>query len=98
MPVEFLTDDEAAAYGRFAGPPSQADLERCSSVGPVVVFLLYMQEPRSIPMWDLPLGIIYEFASLRHVVHTGGQMTCTTAWVSGAEPGRNSVFSVLARM
>jgi hypothetical protein len=28
MPVEFLTDDEAAAYGRFAGPPSQADLER----------------------------------------------------------------------
>lgn len=28
MPVEFLTDDEAAAYGRHAGSPSQADLER----------------------------------------------------------------------
>lgn len=28
MPVEFLTDDEAAAYGRFTGPPAQADLER----------------------------------------------------------------------
>ncbi|OUC95245.1 DUF4158 domain-containing protein [Streptosporangium minutum] len=28
MPVEFLADDEAAAYGRFAGPPAQADLER----------------------------------------------------------------------
>ena len=27
MPVEFLTDDEAA-YGRYAGAPSQADLER----------------------------------------------------------------------
>ena len=28
MPVEFLTDDEAAAYGLYAGSPSQADLER----------------------------------------------------------------------
>jgi TnpA family transposase len=28
MPGEFLTDDEAAASGRYAGPPSQADLER----------------------------------------------------------------------
>lgn len=28
MPAEFLTDDEAAAYGRSAGAPSQADLER----------------------------------------------------------------------
>lgn len=28
MRVDFLTDDEAAAYGRYAGVPSQADLER----------------------------------------------------------------------
>ncbi|MFC6881505.1 MULTISPECIES: DUF4158 domain-containing protein [Actinomadura] len=28
MPVEFLTNDDAAAYGRCAGPPPQADLER----------------------------------------------------------------------
>lgn len=28
MPVEFLTDDEAAAYGRYTGAPSQMDLER----------------------------------------------------------------------
>jgi len=28
MPVEFLTDDEAAAYGRYAGTPAQADLDR----------------------------------------------------------------------
>jgi hypothetical protein len=28
MPVEFLTDDEAAGFGRYAGVPSQADLER----------------------------------------------------------------------
>jgi hypothetical protein len=28
LPVEFRADDEAAAYGRYAGVPSQADLER----------------------------------------------------------------------
>ena len=28
MPVEFLTDDETAEYGRYSGCPSQADLER----------------------------------------------------------------------
>jgi len=28
MPAEFLTDDGAAAYGRYAGVPSRADLER----------------------------------------------------------------------
>ncbi|MEC5180138.1 hypothetical protein RCH07_001486 [Arthrobacter sp. CG_A4] len=28
MPVEFLNDDEVAAYGRFTGAPSWADLER----------------------------------------------------------------------
>ena len=27
MPVEFLTDAEAAAYGRFLGSPSRAELE-----------------------------------------------------------------------
>jgi TnpA family transposase len=28
MPVEFLTDDEAASYGAYMGPPSQAELEK----------------------------------------------------------------------
>ncbi len=28
MPAEFLADDEAAAYGRYARVPSRADLER----------------------------------------------------------------------
>lgn len=28
MPVEFLTDEEVAAYGRFNGPPSRVELER----------------------------------------------------------------------
>lgn len=29
MPVEFLSDEQAAAFGPFVGEPSQADLERC---------------------------------------------------------------------
>lgn len=28
MPVEFLTDDQAAAYGRYAGPVPRTDLDR----------------------------------------------------------------------
>jgi hypothetical protein len=28
MPVEFLTDDEAAAFGCYAGPPTRAELDR----------------------------------------------------------------------
>lgn len=28
VPVEFLTDAQAAAFGRFTGTPSQAELER----------------------------------------------------------------------
>ena len=29
MPVEFLSDEQAAAYGRFNGAPGRAELERC---------------------------------------------------------------------
>ena len=28
MPVEFLSDEEAAAYGAYRGAPSQSDLEK----------------------------------------------------------------------
>jgi len=28
MPVEFLTDEQAAAYGAFSEPPSRSQLER----------------------------------------------------------------------
>ena len=29
MPVEFLTDAQAATYGGYAAPPSTAELDRC---------------------------------------------------------------------
>ena len=32
VPVEFLSDDQLAAYGRFAGPPDRGELERFSSL------------------------------------------------------------------
>jgi TnpA family transposase len=28
MPVEFLSDEQVAAYGRFVGPPTRTQLER----------------------------------------------------------------------
>ena len=28
MPVDFLSDEQAAAFGRFAGPPSRLELEQ----------------------------------------------------------------------
>jgi hypothetical protein len=28
VPVEFLTDEEAARFGRYSGPPSLAELDR----------------------------------------------------------------------
>ena len=28
MPVDFLSDDQVAVYGRFSGPVSRAELER----------------------------------------------------------------------
>jgi hypothetical protein len=31
VPVEFLTDEQAGAYGRFSGLPSRMHLERSSS-------------------------------------------------------------------
>jgi hypothetical protein len=42
MPVEFLTDDEAAAFGRFAGVPLRVDLER-------VCFLDFTDRPCERP-------------------------------------------------
>jgi hypothetical protein len=33
MPVEFLSDDQAERYGRFADPASRAHLERRFFVG-----------------------------------------------------------------
>jgi hypothetical protein len=33
VPVEFLTDEEAASYGRYNGSPSRAELERAFFLG-----------------------------------------------------------------
>ena len=60
MPVEFLTDDEAAAYGRYTEVPSQADLER--------VFFLD-DEDRALalllPLADMKLGFALQLVTVR---------------------------------
>ena len=33
VPVEFLTDAQAATYGSYARPPSVAELDRCFLLG-----------------------------------------------------------------
>ena len=38
MPVEFLSDDQAAVYGVFSGPPSVAELDNPYTVGAVRLF------------------------------------------------------------
>ncbi len=48
MPVEFLTDDEAAAFGRFAGVPARADLERVFFLDDADLVLV-LEDPLDVP-------------------------------------------------
>ena len=60
MPVEFLTDDEAAAYGRYAAPPSRADLER--------VFFLYDEDRAQVAQrrgQHMRLGFALQLVTVR---------------------------------
>jgi Domain of unknown function (DUF4158) len=40
MPVEFLSDEVVAGYGRFAGVPSPRDLDRCCWLNDVDLALI----------------------------------------------------------
>ena len=64
MPVEFLTDDEAAGYGRYAGVPSQADLER------LFLFFLADEDPALIDRHrgeHMNLGFALQLVTVRWV-------------------------------
>jgi hypothetical protein len=79
MPVvDFLTDDEAAAYGRFVGSPSQADLER--------VFFLDDEDRALVGRRrgeHMKLGFALQLVTVRWLgTATGGQPR------QGNQPGR----------
>jgi hypothetical protein len=58
MPVEFLTDDEAAAFGRFAGVPLRVDLER-------VCFVDFTDRCLFGSASDLGFHVAYMFATAK---------------------------------
>jgi hypothetical protein len=58
MPVEFLTDDEAVAYGRYAGAPLGADLDR-------VFFLDFTDRHLFGSASDLGFHVAYMFATAK---------------------------------
>jgi hypothetical protein len=62
VPVEFLSDDETAAYGRFVGVPSRADLDRAFFLDDADKALVRKRRgdppPRSRCCWKPPAGTI----------------------------------------
>jgi hypothetical protein len=60
VPVEFLTDAQAAAFGRFVGPPSVAELDRYFLLDDKALVLI---EPKRLP--HRRLGFAVQFTTLR---------------------------------
>jgi Domain of unknown function (DUF4158) len=69
MPVEFLSDDQVAAYDRFAGPPRRAQLERYFFLDDVDRKLVDRRPATKPPRLRVQLGTVRFLGTGRALPH-----------------------------